>query len=304
MKKVSVIVPAYNRSDLTVRTIKSILAQRYENTEILVVDDGSTDDTATKLDQFGRSIVYIYKKNGGACSARNLGIKNASGDYLAFLDCDDIYYHDKISKSVDYLESHPGCGFVQTAIYLIDNDDNIVGTHSPSLKLATGLIAERLILNDFINNPTVVVRKECFDKVGLFDESIFMPADWDMWLRLSEEYQAGYIDEPLSGYRITEGYTIRHLEKNLKEEKYVLEKAFKRGKIKKSNKLVRKSYANMYYRMGKLHGAGGDSKSSRYFFWKAMKLDQSDIKIFIHLLISTFLPGFLERDLKKRYHIS
>jgi glycosyltransferase involved in cell wall biosynthesis len=304
MKRVSVIVPAFNRSDLTVRTIKSILDQRYENIEVLVVDDGSTDDTAKKLEQFGSSIIYLYKINGGACSARNLGIKNATGDYLAFIDCDDIYYDDKVSKCVEYLEKRPSFGFVQTAIHLIDDDDKVVGSFSPSSKMATGWIAEKLILGDFISNPTVIARKECFDNVGLFDESIFMPADWDMWLRMAEKYQAGYINEPLSGYRITNGYTIAHLQTNLKEEIYVLEKTFKRGKIKISRNLKRKSYANMYYRIGKLYGAGGDIKKSHDFFQKAIKLDLGDIKIIVHFLLSMFWPGFLERDLKRRYHIS
>ncbi len=87
MKKVSVIVPAYNKAELTVRTVNSILDQDYKNIEVIVVDDGSTDDTRTKLQFFGNKIKYLYKENGGACSARNLGIKEASGDYIAFIDC-------------------------------------------------------------------------------------------------------------------------------------------------------------------------------------------------------------------------
>ena len=109
MKKVSVIIPAYNKADLTVKTVQSVLSQTYVNIEIIVVDDGSTDDTKEKLLVFGDKINYIYKQNGGACSARNVGINCATGEYLALIDCDDIFYPDKISKSVECLEEKPDC---------------------------------------------------------------------------------------------------------------------------------------------------------------------------------------------------
>ena len=303
MKKVSVIVPAFNKVGLTVKTVESILNQDYKNIEVIVVDDGSTDNTRTKLQLFGDKIRYYYKDNGGACSARNFGILKASGDYIALIDCDDIYYPEKISKSVDMLELNPDIGLVHTGVKLIDNHDNIVGYHSFPVNQVEGWIAQRLILQNLVSNPTVVIRRECFDKVGLFDESVFIPADWDMWLRLSEEFKFGYIEEPLSGYRITGNYTISHLELNLKEEIYVLEKTIKRGGFAISNKLKKKCYAILYYRVGLLYGAIGDGIQSREFLRKAAMFDYKNLKVVIHYLASIFFPWILRAIMKKRYYI-
>ncbi len=302
MKKVSVIVPAYNKAELTVKTVESILSQDYQNIEIIVVNDGSTDDTEKKLQVFRDRIKYHKKDNGGACSARNFGISVAEGEYIALIDCDDVYYPNKISKSVQLLDSHPEFGFMHTAAKLIDDSDNIVGYHSYPNSQVKGQISHRLVLDNFINNPTVVIRKECFDKVGLFDESIFMPADWDMWIRLSEEFKAGYIDEPLSAYRITSNYTITHLELNLKEELYVLNKAFERGKIKSTKNLLKKSYAQMYYRMGKLYGVIGDVNKSNHYFQKAIINNKNNLKIVLYFFLSLTSPNFLGKHLKKRYY--
>ena len=106
MKKVSVIIPAYNKADLTVKTVESVLSQTYENIEIIVVDDGSTDDTKSKIENFGDKVHYIYKQNGGACSARNVGIKQATGDFISLIDCDDIFYPEKIVQSVECLNNN------------------------------------------------------------------------------------------------------------------------------------------------------------------------------------------------------
>jgi glycosyltransferase involved in cell wall biosynthesis len=301
MKKISVIIPAYNKAELTVRTVQSVLDQSYENIEVLVVDDGSNDDTRIRLQLFGDKIKYLYKENGGACSARNLGIRKSSGEYIALIDCDDLYYPDKILKSVKYLDKNTEIGFVHTAINLIDNYDDTIGYLGFPVNRVTGYIARRLIVTNLVNNSTVVIRRECFEKVGLFDESIFIPADWDMWLRLAEDYKAGYIDEPLSGYRITENYSINHLQMKLKESVYVLEKAIKRNKIEFTTNLINRCYANLYYRMGKLHGANGEIGVGRDYFKKALKYHFSDLKIITHYFLSLLLPKILEDNLRKRH---
>lgn len=282
MKKVSVVIPAYNKADLTVRTIESVLNQTYENIEVIVVDDGSTDDTKNKLQLFGDKIHYIHKQNGGACSARNVGIKKATGEYIALIDCDDIFYPEKIAKSIECLEKNPDCGFVHTGAYLINDDDDIISEFRSSNHPASGWIASRLILKDLICNSTVIIRKECFKEVGYFDEKIFIPADWDMWLRLSEKYKAAYIDDKLTGYRLTDSYTASNMEIGINETVYLLNKAFSRNNHLSSG-FKKRCLANLYLRYGLNYAVMQDFKKSRETLLKAVSNKPYSLSGFIFL---------------------
>src|SRR6185295_19271400 len=122
---VTVIIPAYNAADHTVKTVQSVLDQTYSQIEIIVVDDGSTDDTRRKMESFGSRITYIFKKNGGACSARNMGLKIAKGTYIGLLDCDDKYLPRKIESGVAHLEKNPQVGLLHTNAYYIDAEDKV-----------------------------------------------------------------------------------------------------------------------------------------------------------------------------------
>lgn len=228
MGKVSVIIPAYNKAGLTVKTVESVLNQTYRKIETIVVDDGSTDNTKQLLSRFGDKIKYVYKKNEGVCSARNLGIKLSPGDYIALLDCDDTYLPKKIELCVDYLQNNPEFGFVYTAAYFIDETNNILREYPRRPR--TGWIAKKLLLKNFIPNSTPVIRRECFERAGLFDQSVFTPADWDMWIRLSENYKAGYINLPLTKYRISGSYILKNLEQTETEELLILTKALSRNR--------------------------------------------------------------------------
>lgn len=269
MKKVNVVIPAYNKADLTIKAVESVLSQTYGNVEIIVVDDGSTDDTKNKLQLFGDRIHYIYKQNGGACSARNVGIKQATGEYIALIDCDDIFYPEKIAKSVECLEKKSDCGFVYTGAYFIDRDDNVISEYGISNRPASGWIASRLILNNFICNSTVVIRKECFKEVGFFDEKIFIPADWDMWLRLSEKYKAAYIDDKLTGYRLTDSYTASNMETAIKEIVYILNKVFIRNN-RISSGLKKKCLSNVYFSFGLDYAVMQDFKKARETLFRSV----------------------------------
>lgn len=296
MKKVSVVIPAYNKANLTVKTVKSVLNQTYANIEIIVVDDGSTDDTKDKLQLFKDRIIYIYKKNGGACSARNVGIKQATGEYVALIDCDDIFYPEKISKSVECLEKESDCGFVYTGAYFIKGDDSIISEHKKYNPHFSGWIATKLILRNFICNSTVVVRKSCFKEVGLFDEKIFIPADWDMWLRLSEKYKAAYIDEDLTGYRLTNGFTALNMEKAIEEKCYALDKAFTRSNYF-SKKFKKKCLSNAYYSYGISYAVVGNFKKSREFLYKSVVNNPYNLKLFVILMGVIIAPKIFRKAL-------
>lgn len=247
MPQVSIIIPAYNKAELTCRTLESVLAQTYMDREIIVVDDGSQDQTRQAMERYGKQIQYVYKKNGGACSARNEGIRQAKGKYLAFIDCDDLYEAQKISTCIDYLERHSHFGFVHTAASFIDREDHVVGLYDHPSSYKEGWIAQRLILGNFICNSTVVVRREVLDRAGLFDESIFPPGDWDMWLRLADIAQVGYIAQPLTKYRVSDNFIFNRLEQSLIEELFVVNKSFDRNK-KWSKTLFAQALSNTHLR--------------------------------------------------------
>lgn len=247
MRKVSVIIPAYNMADLTVRTVESVLKQTYENIEVIVIDDGSTDNTRERLASYTDRIKYIYKENGGACSARNMGIRLATGDYIGLLDCDDMYLPHKIEKSVNYLEKHPDFGFVHTPVYFIDENDTILRLYALPESRSTGWIVKKLLSRNFICNSTSVIRRSCFEKTGLFDEALFTHADWDISLRLAEKYKVGYISTPFTYYRKSTGYILKHLEQSKKEGLAVLQKAFERNPHL-STRLKKKLVSDVYLR--------------------------------------------------------
>lgn len=247
MNKVSVIIPAYNKADWTLQTVASVLNQTYSNLEVIVVDDGSTDDTQRKMASLQDPRVrYIRKSNGGASSARNLGIREASGAFITFVDCDDLFLPDKIEISVKYLEQNPQFGFIHTAAYFINETGKIISTYNHKQSQREGLIADRLILGNFVCNSTVLVRKECLKKAGFFDESIFTPADWDMWLKLAQFGEAGYIGLPLTMYRVVSNYVFKNIEQARKEEETVIQNFF----VRNSEKMLLKARAlsNMHLR--------------------------------------------------------
>tara|TARA_Y100000590_G_scaffold465489_1_gene637935 strand:+ start:1251 stop:2189 length:939 start_codon:yes stop_codon:yes gene_type:complete len=269
-KLVSVIIPAYNKAEYTLLTIKSVIKQTYKPIEIIVVDDGSTDNTKKILEDFSDKIKYIYQENSGASSARNLGTKKATGSYLAYLDCDDLYYPDKIKNSIEVLEKNKDYDFLYTNVDQIDETNKIVGEFPDILVHGkTGLIFEDLFLQNFICNSTLVIRKSCINKSGYFDEKIFVPADWDFLLRLSQNHQGFYLPDKLTGYRIVDQSTFNQLDTVVDEYIYVIKKNFNSYK-KLSKKKLNNSFANAYYLHAKNFAAKGNINRSRELFFRSI----------------------------------
>ncbi len=191
---VSVVIPTYNRLKVLLRAVDTALNQTYRNLEVIIVDDGSTDDTRAALAPYGDRIRYIYQKNQGASAARNYGISEAHGKYIAFLDSDDEWLPTKLEKQIELLETHPEFSFV--ACLATDEKRTYTGYDDHATQFM------RFILQPFTQNMTrYVVRRECFQQHGLFDTSIHGPEDWELWLRLLKNgCRFGYVPEPLMSY--------------------------------------------------------------------------------------------------------
>lgn len=207
MSTVSVVVPTFNRACLVLEAIQSVLAQGYLDYEIIVVDDGSTDDTAIVLQPLSEQgvIRYIYQQNQGESAARNRGIVEASGRYIAFLDSDDLFEPDKLEIQVKYLKAHPEVGLVHSGFIKFDNDGNDLGYRDPSW--FSGMIYPQILSywTTLMAVDTVLIPKIVFDTVGLFNESLRIGPDLDMWRRIARNYPFGFINKSLARVRVHAG---------------------------------------------------------------------------------------------------
>jgi len=207
---VSVIIPTYNRAYLVGRAIKSILNQTYLDFEIIIIDDGSEDNTDEVVNNFSDNRIRYIKleKNTGAAAARNRGINEAKGDFIAFQDSDNEWLPEKLKKQMDIFEKLPSnIGVLYSKVLRIKGDEK---TLIPSDKIMKkeGDLYEDLIKKNFIDLPTAIVRKECLEKIGLFDESLPRLQDWELWIKISNKYHFKYIDEPLvNAYHMKDSLT-------------------------------------------------------------------------------------------------
>lgn len=200
---VSIIIPTYNREKLLERSIESILKQTYKNFELIIVDDGSVDETKEMIEKFREQrINYVRNdKNRGAASARNLGISLAKYDYIAFQDSDDVWMADKLEKQMAVLSgSNEDTAFIYCS-YLYHGEGIqervIIPRTDIDYELKRGDIFKQLLLGNLVGTPTMVVKKEVFERVGTFNEKFLCLEDYEMVLRLAKSYKAEFLDEIL-----------------------------------------------------------------------------------------------------------
>ena len=196
---VSVIIPAYNAAGWVRRAIDSALAQQYEAREVLVVDDGSTDATPDILASYGESIRVLRQANGGLSSARNLGVDNARGEFLAFLDADDYWSPEKLVRQVRCMNDDPGLGFCSTRTRVVAPDGQPLGHWDCPRR--EGSILHALFLRHASiagSGSSVLARRHLFHQAGLFDTGLRSLEDIDMWMRLAAVSEYACIEEPLT----------------------------------------------------------------------------------------------------------
>jgi glycosyltransferase involved in cell wall biosynthesis len=194
MKNISVIIPVHNRPRFVVSAVNSVLAQSRKASEIIVIDDGSTDNTPKALEQFGRQIIYIRQDNKGISAARNAGIKIAKSEWLAFLDSDDEWLPDKIENAVIFCSQNPQYKIFQSQEIWIRNS-RIVNPKIKHQKTGGWIFKESLPLC-IVSPSASLIRQEVFDDIGLFDENFPVCEDYDLWLRILRKYPIGLDETP------------------------------------------------------------------------------------------------------------
>jgi glycosyltransferase involved in cell wall biosynthesis len=194
--KVSVIIPAYNSETFIKDSIQSVINQDYQNIEIICVDDGSTDNTKNQVMNNFPCVLYFYQENKGPAAARNLGIKKSTGEYIAFLDSDDVWLPEKISMQMEKIFRNPKITIIHTNINIKMNGQ-IRDTAYPT-DHQEGKIFENLLLqNGSVVCSTLLVKKECIEKVGYFDEELRTSEDVHLLLRLAYYYDFYFLNKVL-----------------------------------------------------------------------------------------------------------
>lgn len=192
--KISVIIPTYNRADFLVNTIESIKQQTVKVDEIIIIDDGSTDNTKDILKDYS-DLIYQYQDNSGVSSARNLGIKLALNEWICFLDSDDLWEKEKIEKQIEFHLQNPNILFSYTDENWVFNGKTI---KKKQYQQKNNKVSFRDHLpNTFIGTSTVMIHKSVFDNIGVFDTSLVACEDYDLWLRILRDYEIGFIDHLL-----------------------------------------------------------------------------------------------------------
>lgn len=200
MPKVSIIIPTYNYGNFICHAIDSVLIQTYNDFEILVIDDGSTDNTARQMDRYKHKVKYYYRENRGVSAARNFGIERSNGEYIAFLDADDLFFPEKLDIQVNILDLNvsKGVGLIYSDYLCVNSYNTSILKYYKSKEFKSQNEALNYLLNNnFINTSTVMVNKKCFDKVGLFNENYNYLEDLDLWIRIGLCYEFEYINKPL-----------------------------------------------------------------------------------------------------------
>jgi glycosyltransferase involved in cell wall biosynthesis len=205
--RVSVVIPTYNDSLFLSDAISSVLSQTYRDIEVIVVDDGSTDNTAEIVKSFqDPRIRYIYQENRGVAAARNTGIMASRAEYIAWQDSDNVLFEDAIKKNVEFMDQYPEVGFSHGQYYTMDEIGRPLRRGRPRGPKKTFVRdgmeeLSHLLLGDRTIGLFFMVRRDCFIKQGLFNTSLLMSEDWDIWIRLAKRYAIGHLAEPLARVR-------------------------------------------------------------------------------------------------------
>ncbi|MBA7607243.1 hypothetical protein ES703_14401 [subsurface metagenome] len=285
---VTVIIPTYNRAHLIGRSIRSVLDQTYQDFELIVVDDGSSDNTEEIVRNFDdRRIRYIRREenSGSPVVPTNEGIKAARGKYIAVQDSDDQWLQEKLEKQIKVFEdTTPKVGIVYTDMWRVSEDGKKEYWHSPRIMPEDGIIYEEALGYRVVNigTQTLVIRKECFNKAGLFDEKLPMFIDTELLIRMSRYYYFYHIEEPLVNYFSTASSISSSREADIMARKLILEKYFE--DIKKDRKIL----ARHYFDIGFLLCANGEVKPARSYLIKAIAAYPLNIKFLLLAFISLF----------------
>jgi glycosyltransferase involved in cell wall biosynthesis len=285
--KVSVIIPAYNQANFIDKAIESVLRQTYQDFEIIIINDGSKDNTEEIVKNYSDfRIRYIcHANNMGVSEARNTGIRASRCDCIALLDSDDEFLPVKLDMQTKLLRNEPSdVGVVCAWSLNMDKKGNYISKRC--LPKKGGYIFEDLLSTNYMSVTTLLIRRECFEKVGLFDSSLDGQEDWDMWIRIAKYYKFSLIKIPLAKRRIHPNRISYNLEKKVITAKRIIKKHINELKIRRN--IHSRHYLYIGFRLCRI----GKTKEGRRYLLKAISLYPFCIKCYIYMIGSLFGPKF------------
>ena len=301
---VSVVIPAFNASEWIAETIESVIDQEYQNFEILVIDDGSTDNTEKIVSSFGPKVSYYYKINGGQSSARNFGIKNAKGKYIAFLDSDDLWFKQKLKLQIELLEQNKFKWAYTDGIAFDNSTNEILFRFNNKSKQYEGDILIKLFQSCFIPMPTVIVKKEVFSEIGYFNEDhqFRNREDWEMWIRSAQKYPIALIPDILAKYRVHQKSVTgtESLIERMNGNILVIEQAASR-EPKRLGKYKNIVLSKLYFSSGRALALQGNSYYAKKLFLKSIYRNPFWILAYLSWLISPITPWI--ENVRIKFHL-
>lgn len=276
MKKIAVVITCYNYERYVARSIQSCLDQTLPANEIVIVNDGSTDGSAEIIRDFARNdsrIINIEQENKGQTVSKNVGISNSSAEFVAFLDADDFWEKDKLEKQMElFQDSQVGVVFSRSRYVDEDNREVNLVLKNKYLQPRRGRVSEWLFMDNFVPFSSSIVRRACFDALGMFDERLKMGIDWDLWLRFSTAYTFDFVDEPLLVYRVGHpGQMSKNLEERMRSSDWIMENFMTRFPDAVSEDVQRQAQSYTCNNRGDYF--------SRLQFWRALSFYLRSIRL-------------------------
>ena len=281
MPKVSVIIPTYNRKDYLSNSVGSVLEQTFQDFELIISDDASTDSTRQYVESLSDPrIIYIFNEtNRGVAETRNNALKIARGKYVAFLDDDDEWLPEKLRMQVELIERKPlRVGAIYTGVTTFDvNRNHLTSVSVPEFR---GNILNDLLTDNFLATSSILIRKSSFDRVGFFDTEFKGISDFDMWIRIAGDFDFDYIKDPLVKHQVHDLRITENYEAVISGLKLLLSK---HNKLYAKHKKAQSSYK---LKLGIFYCYNNDTKEGRRYFIEAIKLYPLNLKHYYNFALS------------------
>jgi len=294
--RVSVVIPAWNVETVLEETLASVSAQTFRDFEVIVIDDGSDDDTPQVIEVSARKWPWLRwerQVNAGVASARSRGIALARGEWIAFLDADDLWLPEKLASQMALIEQDPQLALVYCDVRTFSGESESKRSLFDERSHATGTVLRELFMNNFVYTSTVLLKRSALVQVGGFDSGHQVNEDVDLWLRIAEHFNFGCIDEVLVKYRrapgtLTRTYPYECLHRDLEIIDYWVRR--RPDLFPEGSPQVRAGRALTFARLGAQHLFDRDFVAARYAYHRAIRLGQRNASTLLRAAASHFPP--------------